>query len=176
MMAISCAQLLLAQDVVVLTNGERIENVKVSSITDSILIYMTGGKEMTLLHDSVYAILYADGRYEEIPTINAKEDSSKSLYSESIEEHPFFQCYDYDSNGRLRLKAAFLDKTYSKECRKIGQRVYQKEYATLYKIAFNEAKKSGLSNRKARMQAGDKCIPEAIKISDEAVRKCAGEL
>ncbi len=176
-MIVSCAGLSLAQDIIALNSGERIENVTVSAITDQEIIYVNEGSEIRIPRNSVNAVLYADGRYEEIPAINKDlGDSTKSTYSDVIEDNPFYQCYEYDAKGRPHLKVLYFDKSYSKECRKIGKQVYYREYTTLYKIAFDEAKKSGLSNQKAMIQAVNKCMPVAIKISDEAVRKCAGEL
>ena len=66
MIMASCAGLILAQDVIALKNGERIENVTVSSITDKTIIYLSEGNEVNIPRNSADAILYADGRYEEI--------------------------------------------------------------------------------------------------------------
>ena len=173
MVIISCAGCMLAQDVISLKNGERIENVTALSITDSVVVYMVEGKEIQLPHNSVDAILYADGRYVEIKETNVRaEDTYTSLFSDSvIEEHPYLKYYD--SNGHLR--AAFLDKTYSKECRKIGEKVYYKEFKALFRPAYKKAKKSGLSLMKASEQALDEVLPIIVEDSDKAVRECAGE-
>ena len=63
---ISCAGFILAQDIVVLKSGERIENVIVSSISDTTITYVTNGSVQNISNTKVGAILYADGRYVEI--------------------------------------------------------------------------------------------------------------
>lgn len=63
---ISCAGFILAQDIVVLKSGERIENVIVSSISDTTITYVTNGREHNVSNTKVGAILYADGRYVEM--------------------------------------------------------------------------------------------------------------
>ena len=176
-MIISCAGFCLAQDIIALKNGERIENVTVSNVTDTIISYIADGDEIVLQNDSINAILYADGRYVEITTTNAKADAlNTSPFTEAmIEEHPFLQYYEIDNKGRVRLKAAFLDKSYSKECRKIGQNIYDKEFKALFQPAYKKAKKSGLSFIKAQQLALDEVLPIIIEDSDKAVRECAGE-
>ena len=172
MMAISCAVLILAQDVISLKSGDRIENVKVLSITDSVIVYVMEGNEIKLPRNSVDAILYEDGRYEEIKATNRIEDTIVSKYQESIDENSFMQYYGSDG----RLQVAFFDKTYSKECRKVVKKVYYKEFESLYKPAYKEAKKKGLSNMAATRYALNKILPIVIEDSDKAVRECAGEL
>lgn len=48
MMAISCAGLVLAQDIISLKNGERIENVTVSSVTDTTIVFVKNGREQNI--------------------------------------------------------------------------------------------------------------------------------
>lgn len=62
----SCAGILFAQDVIALINGDRIEDVTIQSVTNEEIIYILNGKTETIPHNSAQAILYADGRYEEI--------------------------------------------------------------------------------------------------------------
>ena len=172
--SISCAGIILAQDIIALKNGERIENVTVSSITDSVIVYIADENSIQLPRNSVDAILYADGRYLEIKETNVKADveTYTSQFSESvIEEHPYLKYYN--RNGILR--AAFLDKKYSKECRKKGKEVYYKEFKALFQPALKKAKRSGLSPMKAWEQAADEVIPTIVEDSDKAVRECAGE-
>lgn len=58
--------LVLAQDIVVTKAGTNIEDVKVKAITDTEIIYVLNGTETALPRNEVTAILYEDGRYEEI--------------------------------------------------------------------------------------------------------------
>ncbi len=58
---------MLAQaGVIMKRSGERLEDVTIKSVTDSEVVYELSGQEMTLLKSDVSAILYDDGRYEEI--------------------------------------------------------------------------------------------------------------
>ena len=52
--------------VIVKQSGERLENVTIKSVTDSEIIYIINGDEATLPKSETSAILYDDGRYEEI--------------------------------------------------------------------------------------------------------------
>ena len=62
MMAISCAGIILAQDVIVRSNGERIENVVVSGKTDTEIQYIQNEEILSDARDSVLSIQYSNGR------------------------------------------------------------------------------------------------------------------
>ena len=98
-MAISCAVLILAQDVISLKSGNRIENVIVSSISDTTITYVMNGREQNVSKTIVGAILYADGRYVEI---------SNAEHSLSISKNEFL-LYAADLTRDMVVLGVFLD-------------------------------------------------------------------
>lgn len=172
MVMASCARLIFAQDVIALKNGERIENVTVSSITDSVIVYVKEGEETTLPHNSVDAILYADGHYEQIkPTLVGDSAAVAAVEQLGYDANELQQIMN---SGEDRKMLLWQDKSYPKECRKKGKKVYYKVFNELYKPALKEAKDSGLSHMEAMQQAVQKTFAAAMKASNEAVRECNG--
>ncbi len=170
MIIASCAGFILAQDVLALKNGERIENVTVSSITDSVIVYVKEGEETTLPRNSVDAILYADGHYEQIkPTFIGDSATIAMVEQQGFDANELQQA---TNSGDGTIVLLYQDKSYPKECRKAGKKVYYKVFKDLYNPALKEAKKSGLSNKEAMQKAIQKTFLEAVKASNEAVREC----
>lgn len=66
LLVISCAGFIFAQDIIVTKAGTNIEDVTVKSITNTEIVYILNGTETTLPRSEAAAILYSDGRYEEI--------------------------------------------------------------------------------------------------------------
>ena len=53
--------------VIMKKSGDRIENISIKSVTDNEVIYTAeNGNEMSILKSEISAVLYDDGRYEEI--------------------------------------------------------------------------------------------------------------
>ena len=61
-----CVGIVSAQDVIVLHSGELIEDVSIISIDEKEISYSKDGNTLTTPRNAAEAVLYADGRYEEI--------------------------------------------------------------------------------------------------------------
>lgn len=171
-MIISCAGIVFAQDIIALKNGQRIENVTVSSITDKEIIYVNEGNEISIPRNSADAVLYADGSYEQIkPTLVG--DSASVAAAEQL-GYDANELQQMMNNGEDRKMLLWQDNSYPKECRKAGKKVYYKVFNDLYKPALKEAKEGGLSHMEAMQQAMQKTFMAAMKASNEAVRECNG--
>ena len=171
-MAISCAGFVLAQDIIVLKSGERIENAKVQSITDKDITYVQDGNTISVPHNSVEAILYEDGRYEAIKATLVGDSASIAAVEQlgyNAEE-----LKTMINNGEDRTMLLLQDKSYSKECRKVGKKEYYKVFNELYKPALKAAKASGLKQMDAVHKAVNEVFPKAIKAGNDAVRECNG--
>lgn len=170
--AISCAGFILAQDIVVLKSGERIENTKVQSITDKDITYIQNENTISIPHNSVAAILYEDGRYEEIKATLVGDAASIAAVEQLGYNAEELQAMM--NNGDDRKMLLWQDKSYPKECRKVGKKEYFKVFNKLYKPALKEAKASGLKNIDAVQKAIDEVLPKAMKAGNDAVRECNG--
>lgn len=169
---ILCAGCVLAQDIIVLKSGERIEHTKVQSITDRDITYVQNGNTISVPHNSVEAILYEDGRYEEIKATYVGDSASiaavEQLGYDAVELQAMI------NNGEDRKLLLWQDKTYPKDCRKAGKKEYYKVFTELYKPAFKEAKKNGLNGFEAMQEAANEAFPKAVKASNDALRECNG--
>lgn len=167
-----CAGILLAQDVIALKNGERIEEVNVLGITDREISYSQNGTTVVVPRNSVEAILYADGRFETIkPSLVG--DSAAIANVEQL-GYNAEELQAMVNNGEDRKMLLWQDNSYPKECRKIGKKIYYKTFTPLYESAFKEAKKSGLKQMECVQKAMDAAFLPAMKASNEAVRECNG--
>lgn len=78
--------MLMNAGVIMKKSGDRIENVSIKSITDTEVIYTAeNGTEASLLKSDVQAVLYDDGRYEEIrqnemPVSDNNSEATKEPY------------------------------------------------------------------------------------------------
>lgn len=70
--------------VIMKRSGERLEDVIIKSVTDTEIIYEFNGIETTLPKSEVSAILYDDGRYEEIKShkVESVESGASFIYDE----------------------------------------------------------------------------------------------
>lgn len=88
LLAISCAGYILAQDIIVLTTGENIKDIEILNVLDSAITYNQHNNTQSIPKSDVMAIMYSDGRYEEIKHIKAIEDYDKYLFPvNSIKEY-----------------------------------------------------------------------------------------
>ncbi|MCQ2347135.1 MAG: hypothetical protein MJZ92_04315 [Paludibacteraceae bacterium] len=74
--------------IIVLTTGNNIEGISNISVRDQLVLYQQNGKSMSLPMEEVSAILYDDGRYEEIQhkSSNYQEDFPQETYSNAENE------------------------------------------------------------------------------------------
>ncbi len=171
-LTIFCAGYILAQDILALKNGEQIENVQVISITDTTITYSQNGQHNSVPRNAVSAILYADGRYEEIKA--SLVGSNESIAAAEQFGYDANELQTLINNGEDRKMLLWQDKTYPSECRKIGKKVYYQTFSPIYQEAYKEAKASGLKGADAMQKAIEKAFPPAVKASNEAVRECNG--
>ena len=169
---ISCAGLILAQDIIVLKSGERIENAKVQSVTDKNISYVLNGNTISIPHNSAEAILYADGRYEEISTTFVGDSAAIAAVEQLGYNAEELQALK--NSGEDRKMLLWQDKFYPKECRKEGKKIYDKVFKEFYTPAFKEAKASGLNAFEAIQQATNEAFIKALKASNDVVRECNG--
>ncbi len=73
--------MLMQAGVIMKRSGERLEDVTIKSVTDSEIVYELNGQEIIVAKTDVSAILYDDGRYEEIR--NTMPISSESIGTNS---------------------------------------------------------------------------------------------
>jgi len=91
--------------VIMKKSGDRIENISIKSVTDSEVIYTAeNGNEMSILKSDVSAVLYDDGRYEEIrqnemPVSNNTEETVQESRKTSAELAPGAKEYNVCAYG-----------------------------------------------------------------------------
>lgn len=179
MMAISCAGIILAQDVIVRSNGERIENVVVSGKTDTEIQYIQNEEILSIARDSVLSIQYSDGRIETVSfDILTDAQFVASIDSMGLDINYVKQQLDRGVNLQTMSWFLWIDESYSQKCQVYGVNAYVMTRTKVYKEALKIAKEEGLKGKEAKERAEQ--IANAsklpIKAGNEAVRKCAGEL
>lgn len=91
--------------VILKKSGDRIENVSIKLVTDNEVIYTAEtGNEMSILKNEVQAVLYDDGRYEEIrqsevPVSNNTEIAVQESQKSAIEVGPGAKEYNVCAYG-----------------------------------------------------------------------------
>ena len=179
MMAISCAGLVLAQDIIALKGDKRIENVVVSGKTDTEIQYIQNEEILSIPRDSVLSILYNDGRIETISSdIFTDEKFVASIDSLGLDINYVKQQLDRGVNPQTISWILWIDESYSQKCQTEGMNAYLMARTKVLKEAIKIAKEEGLKGKEAKERAEQ--IANAsklpIKAGNEAVRKCAGEL
>lgn len=91
--------------VILKKSGDRIENVSIKLVTDNEVIYTAEtGNEMSILKNEVQAVLYDDGRYEEIrqsevPVSNNTETAVQESQKSAVEVGPGAKEYNVCAYG-----------------------------------------------------------------------------
>ena len=88
--------LFLYAGVIMKHSGERLEDVVIKSVTETKIVYELDGTESTLPKSDVSAILYDDGRYEEIQSQTATNMESAQNKKDSYE-------VSYDEEGQKNV-------------------------------------------------------------------------
>ena len=179
MMAISCAGLVLAQDIIALKGDKRIENVVVSGKTDTEIQYIQNEEILSIPRDSVQSIQYSDGRVETVSfDILTDAQFVASIDSMGLDINYVKQQLDRGVNPQTMSWILWIDESYSPKCQTYGINAYVMTRTKVYKEALKIAKEEGLTGKEAKERAEQ--IANAsklpIKAGNEAVRKCAGEL
>ncbi len=83
-----CVGIVSAQDVIVLHSGELIEDVSIISIGEKEISYSKDGNTLTTPRNAAEAVLYADGRYEEIKAYKPvpTEESTEQVTPQNQDE------------------------------------------------------------------------------------------
>ena len=179
MMVISCAGFVLAQDIIALNSGERIENILVSGKTDMEIQYIQNEEILSIPRDSVLSIQYSDGRIETVSfDILTDAQFVASIDSMGLGINYVKQQLDRGVNLQTMSWILWTDESYSQKCQTYGINAYVMTRTKVYKEALKIAKEEGLKGKEAKERAEQ--ITNAsklpIKAGNEAVRKCAGEL
>ena len=169
-----CVGYISAQDIIALRDGTQIQDVKVNEVTDREISYTQNGNSISISRNSVEAILYEDGNFVSISTTIVGD--AKSI--EAVEQlgYDANELYTLTQNGENRKMLLWQDKSYSKECRKIGKKTYYKVFNQVYEEAWHEAKDNGMNNFEAIQPATEKAFAQAMKESNEALRECSGSM
>ena len=96
--------MLMYAGVIMKKSGDRIENVSIKSVTDTEVIYIAeNGEETSILKSEVSAILYDDGRYEEIKQQLSSESVQQQEKTVSKEVKPGAKEYNVCAYGTYAM-------------------------------------------------------------------------
>lgn len=149
--------------VILKKSGERLEDVSIQSVTDTDVVYLENGSEQSISKNEVAAILYDDGRYEEIkestpntaiPTETATGNNSSSE-SVNVRQKAGEPAKDIASREKKRIPKACFDE---------GQKVYSETFA--------EARAKALSQGYSNSQAYTIASEEAFQAKQKAIDDC----
>lgn len=179
MIITSCAGFCLAQDVLVLKNGERIQDVFVSGKTNVEISYIQGEEVFSIPRDSVEAILHENGNIETVAS-DVLQDPQFSATIDSMGLDLSYIKQQVDRGIAIQNLSWILwqDEAYSQKCRNLGLNAFVVTHTKVYQEALKKAKKEGLKGAEA-IEAAHKDASASklpVKAGNEAVRECAGEL
>lgn len=123
--------------VIMTSSNERIEDVTITSETDSAIVYMQDGVEKSIAIEQVFAILYDDGQYKEL---NQSIVAESSLIKDSIRN---IDSLRLPNMSKLRVDPAYFP------CERNVIKNAQKEY----RIAFQHAISKGQPKQTAQQIA-----------------------
>lgn len=184
---ISCAGLVLAQDIILTKAGTTIENVTVVSVTADNVTYKQAKTQKSIASSEVDGILYKDGRYITPPskqTISVDEVTSSS---DAWDMGDVPQQQDYTESVNIIMSGSFpmpekktsqrktSSSTVTKE-EKRRQREAEKacfeEAFQAYMSSFEEVKSQALQQGYSKVQANKLAKEEATKMYTQALQKC----
>ena len=123
--------------VIMTSSNERLEDVTITSETDSAIVYMQDGIEKSIAIEQVFAILYDDGQYKEL---NQSIVAENSLIKDSIRN---IDSLRLPNMSKLRVDPAYFP------CERNVIKNAQKEY----RIAFQHAISKGQPKQTAQQIA-----------------------
>ena len=123
--------------VIMTSSNERLEDVTITSETDSAIVYMQDGVEKSIAIEQVFAILYDDGQYKEL---NQSIVAESSLIKDSIRN---IDSLRLPNMSKLRVNPAYFP------CERNVIKNAQKEY----RIAFQHAISKGQPKQTAQQIA-----------------------
>ena len=159
--------MMLYAGIIVKKSGEQLTDITIKSVTDNEIIYKnSNGKSITISKSEVSAILYDDGRYEEIKQpIKLEEDYSTP--SMSTEENKNFSQKEESKKTNDAIQSQSSPKT---DKRIIPQACYTEAnnvYKVVYKEHYEKALNQGYSKSQAYKIAGDAAQEAKLKSIDE---------
>ena len=111
--------------VILKKNGERIENVSIKQVTATEVVYIaSNGEEMSILKSDVAAILYDDGRYEEIRQTTSGETSAIESYDTESTTTDYDETESFNSNKQEkveRVKKKYSQQSYASGTQKTNE-------------------------------------------------------
>lgn len=157
-----CVGIVSAQDVIVLRSGELIEDVTIISIGEDDISYSKNGNTLTTPRNTAEAVLYADGRYEEIKAY-------KPVSTEESTEQVTPQNQDEESEAKRLAKE---QKAREAEERRKAQELAleQKRYEAEEKKRAQEAAKAAALEQ-ARMEKEQALLAEQMALQDGKIHR-----
>lgn len=179
LLLISCAGIILAQDIVVTKAGTTIEDVTVILVTADNVTYMQAGTQKSIASSEVDGVLYSDGRFVNPPSKQTVLDTDNTATAEDswdmddavdVSTKPVSP-QNTQTDNRVTYDILFMKKSYSKECRKEGERVFNETYA-MEAQQLKQVRKS--MTREERKAANIAVFEKAMNASNNAVLECSG--
>lgn len=159
-LALVLLPMLLNAGVIVKKSGEQIDDVSIKSVNDSIVNYTSSsGKKHSIAKSELSAILYDDGRYEEIKQ-QIKVVEEPTLDSESI--------ISKENHTKNSISQDLYEK---KEKKTIPQKCYN-EASKVYKAVYDETFKKALQQGYSKMQAYNIADDEARIAKQKVLDEC----
>lgn len=115
---LTISSMLSFAEVIVTTNGERIEDVSIQNETESAIVYLLDGIEKSIAIEQVVAILYDDGNYKEFCQNTFSGTSKAEEYIISLDSATI-ELQKLRMNPALMMKL-LSDQNFVKALEKIG--------------------------------------------------------
>ena len=151
--------ILIQAGIIVKKSGEQIDNVTIKSVTDAEVEYkISNGKSKTIPRSEVSAILYDDGRYEELRPQIIISDISQNASESSVE------------SSEASSQTAVSQKKEKRERKIIPQACYNEAnavYKTIYTEKLEQALQQGFSKHQAYQIADEAARQEKQQLLDE---------
>lgn len=153
--------------VILKKSGERLEDISIQSVTDTEIIYKTSnGSEISVSKNDVSAILYDDGRYEEIKSYTPQTtntivtgDNSSSTVEPASQESSSPEKMERQTSNVTSDK-----KRIPKACYDEGQKVYNEVFA--------ETREKALAQGYSKSQAYTIASEKAFEAKQKAIDDC----
>ena len=157
--------------VIVKRSGERLEGVSIKTASGNDVIYVTKqGTQVTLSKSEVSAILYDDGRYEEIPIVmEPDENPLEKITSENASNNmDAMESSSKSVTVHTREQQQNTKTPIPQKCMNEGNDVYKKTF----EAERNKFVQLGYSKTQAYQMASNK----AYLAKQEAIEKCCEEV
>ncbi len=160
--------MLLNAGVIVKKSGEKIEHVTIKSVTDTEILYKTSkGGNASISKSEASAILYDDGRYEEIQTQKAAviEDDEPQKSSSAMET-------SRNDEPKEKGEKRMIPQLCYKEASKVYKAVYKEHYDNALQQGFSKSQAYKIASEEAyeaKQKALDECYTQIVVEGKEYV-------